>query len=202
MKMHHVDMFPEYFKYYGGTLHFVLDEISKGLSFSPEPYAPILQYTTGGRLQYKNVTPYNLEWLRKDQFGNPLPEEERVSFEPAIVWLEDRWIFVRRMAGDELSQILFYKLRTFIWRSNQIEGRLMHEHQDALISTIFGYEDEQEFLDKQDQAMTVTTWDGKDRALISTDYIHKMFKEICMLGPLAGVYGREVQILMQTEAPD
>ena len=51
--------------------------------------------------------------------------------------------------------------------------------------------------------MTVTTWDGKDRALISTDYIHKMFKEICMLGPLAGVYGREVQqILMQNEAPD
>ena len=52
----------------------------------------------------------------------------------------------------------------------------MHEHQDALISTIFGYEDKQEFLDKQDQAMTVTTWDGKDRALISIDYIHKMLK--------------------------
>ena len=79
----------------------------------------------------------------------------------------------------------------------------MHEYQDALISSAFGYEDKQEFLDKQDQAMTVTTWDGKDRALISTDYIHKMFEEICMLGPLAGVYGREVQqILMQNDALD
>ena len=79
----------------------------------------------------------------------------------------------------------------------------MHEYQDALITTVFGYDDKDEFLDKTKQAMTVTTWDGKDRALISTDYIHKMFKEICMLGPLAGVYGREVQqILMQNEAPD
>ena len=51
--------------------------------------------------------------------------------------------------------------------------------------------------------MTVTTWDGKDRALISTDYIHKMYKEICLFGPLAGMYGREVQqILMQNDAPD
>ena len=90
-----------------------MDDITKGLSFEPEPYAPILQYTTGRRLQYKDVTPYNLKRLRKDKFGNPLPEEERVRFEPAIVWLEDRWIFVRRMAGDELSQVLFYKLSTF-----------------------------------------------------------------------------------------
>ena len=30
-----------------------------------------------------------------------------------------------------------------------------------------------------------------------------MYKEICLFGPLAGVYGREVQqILMQNEAPD
>ena len=79
----------------------------------------------------------------------------------------------------------------------------MHEHQDALISKAFGYEDKEEFLAKQDQAMTVTTWDGKDRALISADYIDKMFKEICLLGPLAAVYGREVQhILMQNEMPD
>ena len=89
------------------------------------------------------MTPYNLKWLRKDKFGNPLPEEERVRFEPAIVWLEDRWTFVRRMAGDELSQKLFYKVCTFIWTTNDIEGYEMQRHQDALIIAVFGYEDKE-----------------------------------------------------------
>ena len=79
----------------------------------------------------------------------------------------------------------------------------MREYQDALITSVFGYDDGNECWDKTKHAMTITTWDGKDRALISTDNIHKMYKEICLFGPLAGVYGREVQqILMQNEAPD
>ena len=57
------------------------------------------------------------------------------------------------------------------------------------------------FLEKIQHAMTVETWDGKERALISVDYIHRMHQEICLFGPLAGMYGREVQqLLMASEA--
>ena len=115
MKRHEVDKFPKYFKNYGGKLHFVLDEITKGLSFQPEVYAPILSTASNGRLIYTKVTPYNLKWLPKDGQGNPLPEHQRASFELALVWTEDRWIFCRRMAGVYLCQVLFYHLATFIW---------------------------------------------------------------------------------------
>ena len=108
-----------------------MEEVTKGLRFQPEPYAPILQYGRDGRLFYEDVTPYNSKWLKRDRFGNVTPEAQRVRFEPAIVWLEDRWTFVRRMAGDELSQKLFYKVCTFVWSTNQIEGQLMQQHQDA-----------------------------------------------------------------------
>ena len=56
MRRHDVEDFPKNFKYHSGKLYFVLDEITKGLSFSPEVYAPILQFTIGGRLKYINVT--------------------------------------------------------------------------------------------------------------------------------------------------
>ena len=53
------------------------------------------------------------------------------------------------------------------------------------------------------QATEVTTWDGKDRALISPTYLDKMVTEIGILGPLAAVYGREVeQYLMVPELPE
>ena len=85
-----------------------------------EPYAPRLQTCMNGRLKYERVTPYNLKWLKKNKQGNPVSEEKRVKFEPASVWLEDRWTLVRRMAGDELTQKLFYRVCAFIWTTNAI----------------------------------------------------------------------------------
>ena len=73
------------------------------------------------------------------------------------------------MAGDDLCQVLFYKLATFIWGANQIKGDRMQDHQDKLINSIFGYKDKYEFLEKLRNPMTVETWDGKVRALISVD---------------------------------
>ena len=50
--------------------------------------------------------------------------------------------------------------------------------------------------------MTVETWDGKVRALISVEQTIEMFREVCFLGPLAAMYGREVrQTLMSPDAP-
>ena len=122
MKRHEVGDFPKYFKYHRGKLHFVLDDFIEGLSLKPEPYAPILQVMSNGRLRYVDVTPYNMKWLPKDTSGRRLEDSQRVRFEPALVWTEDRWIFCRRMAGDNLCQRLFYELAIFIWRANGIEG--------------------------------------------------------------------------------
>ena len=132
-----------------------------------------------------------------------MADERRERFEPALVWTEDRWILCRRMAGDDLCQRLFYKLATFIWRTNQIEGDLMRAHQDKLITTVFNYDNRREFLDKVDHPLTVETWDGKICAFMSVDYVGEMFREVCFLGPLAAMYGREVQqLLMANDTPD
>ena len=58
-------------------------------------------------------------------------------------------------------------------------------------------------MEKLKNPMAVETWDGKVRALISVKQIIDMFREVCFLGPLAAMYGREVQqTLMSPDAPD
>ena len=114
MRKHEVSKFPKTFMSFIQRLHFVLDDFVKGLVFEQEEYAPILNVLYDGNLKYAKVTPYNQKWLPRDADGNPIPEHKRVSFEPAPVWTEDRWIFCRRMTGDDICQILFYHLATFI----------------------------------------------------------------------------------------
>ena len=69
----------------------------------------------------------------------------------------------------------------------------MRGHQDQLIKTVFNHEDRRELLDKLSHPLTVETWDGKICAFMSADYVEKMSVEVCFLGPLAAMYGREVQ---------
>ena len=72
-------------------------------------------------------------------------------------------MFVRRMAGDELCQNLFYKVCAFIWTTNDIAmGADIQQYQDAVITEIFGYTDKRYFLKYERQPTDVTTWDGKD----------------------------------------
>ena len=113
MKRQTVEMCPKLFTYFAGELHFYAKNVLRGLYFDVEPYAPRLQTFTNGRLRYERVTPYNLKWLKKNQDGEPVPEGQRMKFEPASVWLEDRWTLVRRMAGGELMQKRFYKVCAF-----------------------------------------------------------------------------------------
>ena len=91
-----------------------------------------------------------------------VPVSKRERFEPSEVWTEDRWIFVRRMAGYELCSVLFYKMATFIWRSNGIQGTEMREYQDAIITHVFGYNDKDEFSSKVKSSLHVMTWDGRN----------------------------------------
>ena len=79
----------------------------------------------------------------------------------------------------------------------------MRAHQDKLITTIFNYDNRREFLDKVNHPLTVETWDGEICAFMSVDYVGEMFREVCFFGPLAAMYGREVQqLLMANETPD
>ena len=107
------------------------------------------------------------------------------------------------MAGDELCAVLFYKMATFIWRSNEIQGPEMREYQDALITHVFGYSHKDDFLPKVKSSLNVMTWDGKRRIMLEAAYIDNMFKEIILFGPLAAMYGKEIeQILIQNHMPE
>ena len=161
-----------------------------------------MQYFTSGYLKYEDVTPYDIKWLKWDKNREEVPESQRLKFEPAEVWTEDRWIFVRRMAGDELCSVLFFKMATFVWRSNEIAGMEMRAYQDALITHVFGYKDKDDFLPKVKSSLHVMTWDGRNRIMLESTYIDKMFEEILLFGPLAAMYGKEIeQILIQNHMP-
>ena len=74
MRMQTVEMYPKYFTYFVGELHFYAKDVLRGLYFKVEPYAPRLQTGMNGRLKYEHVKPYNFKWLKKDRKNNPMPE--------------------------------------------------------------------------------------------------------------------------------
>ena len=107
------------------------------------------------------------------------------------------------MAGDELCAVLFYKVATFIWRSNEIQGDEMREYQDALITHVLGYNYKQDFIQKLRSSLSVVSWDGSNQIRLEATYIERMVKEILLLGPLAAMFGREIQqILIQNYMPE
>ena len=97
---------------------------------------------------------------------------------------------------------LFYKVCALVWTTNDITmGENIQKHQDAVITEVFGYK-EKDFLRNERKPTEVTTWDGKDRALVSHAYLEHMAREIGILGPLAAVYGRDIeQLLMEPNPP-
>ena len=104
---------------------------------------------------------------------------------------------------DGLAQKLFYKVCAFIWTTNDIAlGNDIKRYQDAVIEEVFGYTDKYQFLKYENQETEVTTWDGKYRAWSSQSYLSKMVMEIGILGPLSGVYGREVEPYLMENMPD
>ena len=126
-------------------------DVLRGLTFNKEDYSSILQKGLDGRFKYEYVIPYNSKWLKKDKWGYPTPDQGRVRFEPALAWVEDRWMFIRRMAGDELCQKLFYKVCAFIWTTNDITlGENFQKYQDAVITEVFGYKDKRDILPNQE----------------------------------------------------
>ena len=114
------------------------------------------------------------------------------SLEPLKVWTEDRWIFIRRMAGDRFCQKLFYKVCTFVWMANGIKrGSGLQAYQDALIEEVFQLNDKMKFVIDEKEPTEVTTWDGKVNGYLS--HYQFLAGQICILGPVAGLYGRDIE---------
>ena len=126
------------FQSYQGELYLHAERILDGIWLTPEPYAPRLQTKFDGRFRYDHVTEYNSKWLKLTKKGEPKGQDDYVPLEPLKVWTEDRWIFIRRMAGDGFCQKLFYKLCIFVWMANGIKGGSgLQAYQDALIEDVF-----------------------------------------------------------------
>ena len=146
-----------------------------------------------GYLKYKNVPPYDLKWLPVDKDNNPVPEEQRVSFDPAAAWTEDRWVFCRRMSGDELCQHLFYDLCNFVWTCNKIYDNDLHEHQVVVLRRVFRIKDIDSFRSKFKGPLWVNTWDDAKCVWMTSKQIGLMSSEAMIIGPLAAMFGREIQ---------
>ena len=120
----------------------VANDILAGLSLQPTEYSPVLQKNYQGNFTYKQVKEYSSKWLKRTKDGLPKDQRYYEPFEPSQVWTEDRWIFVRRMAGDESCQKLFYQMSTFIWCANGIEpGPELRNYRDGLIEEVYSYGD-------------------------------------------------------------
>ena len=90
----------------------------------------------------------------------------------------------------------------FIWEKNKLSARQVEEHQASLLTSVFKITDIREFKESLKASVSVTTWDGKTRVWMSVDQIARMYKEMCLLGPLAAMFGREVQqTLMAPQLP-
>ena len=90
---------------------------------------------------------------------------------------------------------------TFIWCANDIKpGPRLRELQDILIEDVFGYQDKREFVKKEKSATEVSTWDGRYRGFMSYKDLSTMTGWINIFGPLAGMYGRDIeQYLMRAD---
>ena len=149
-----------------------------------------------GNLRYVDVTPYDQKWVPKKKDGSFLPDVMRDSFQPATVWLEDRWTFCRRMVGDDVCQVLFYHMATFIWKQNDLRGESLNRHQMTLVTKVFGILNVGEFMSRMSNPLLVPTWDGKTRVWMKQEQMVRVHKESCIFGPLAALFGREVQQLL------
>ena len=93
-------------------------QILKGLRIEEQSYAPMPRYGRNGDYEYKFVVAYNSRYLVKDNRMNYKTEGEWDPFYPEDVWVEDRWLFVRRMFGDEFIGRIFYRFCDWIWKKN------------------------------------------------------------------------------------
>ena len=75
---------------------------------------------------------------------------------------------------------------------------VLWKHQSTLITKLFDIYDVNDFIWGKNNDQWVPTWDNKVRVCISKEQAISVHKEASILGPLAAMFGRELQqFLMQ-----
>ena len=117
---------------------------------------------------------------------------------PVEMWLEDRWVFLRRMYGSELVQKLFMQCLTFIYGINDIKGAYFHDIQNTIVTELFGM-DQRSFFDKINKKTWVQYWDNSCEGYITQTTAHYLSKKISVMGPTAAAFGRYFELFINEE---
>ena len=135
--------------------------------------------------------PYNMPYL-----PNKPKDVRQKTIDPVDMWLEDRWVFVRRVLGTEFVQKLFILCLTFIYTVNDIKGDYFHDVGDAIVTGVFN-DIPHEFFKKRDQATWVSFLDAS--GYLSQDQAYQLSRKISMIGPTAALFGQEFELYMLDE---
>ena len=91
-----------------------------------------------------------------------------------------------------MCQILFFYLATFVWKQYEIFGDQLRYYQKVLITKLFNG-DVELFHERIVSPLEVPTWDNQTRIWMSEQDLVTVHKEICLFGPIAALFGRELQ---------
>ena len=108
------------------------------------------------------------------------------------MWQEPRWTFLRRMFGDEFVQRLFMRCIQWTLICNDIKGYQLYERQDAIVFHLFDQEPTKWFSKYKDDTY-MATWDGRWYGYVSMAKIQELAKRVNIFGPIAGVFGRDLE---------
>ena len=134
------------------------------------------------------VVPYNACYL---PIGNwPV---DRKAIDPVAMWLEDRWVLLRRIYGSELVQKIFMRCVNFVYKCNGVKGRYLEALQETIVSQLFRQNPRYYFNDEK-KSPWVHYWDDSCQGEVSIFTIHSLVKQIGILGPIAAVFGRDFEL--------
>ena len=186
--------FRKLFEWKDGERFLYAEHILKNLSLKPRYYCPILRSKANGELIYEHVKEYNSKWLPRTKKGVEKEPSEYFSINPVEIWQEDAWTFVRRMVGDALAQKFFYEFMTRTWILIDVDkGTELQNYQDALIDNVFGHRSIDYFVKNQKTDTVVNTYDGRFTGDLAYEELAHFGRQICVLGPIAGVFGRQLE---------
>ena len=93
------------FRYVKGKSSLKVWEMTKDLDIAETDYAPFPAADQWGNVKFKSLeTLCNSECLKRHKNGYLKDTSEVTQLRPVKMWLEPRWVFIRRMCGDELVQ--------------------------------------------------------------------------------------------------
>ena len=108
------------------------------------------------------------------------------------MWQEPRWIFLRRMFGDEFVQKLFMRCIQWTLVCNDIIKEPLYERQDAIVIHLFKENPKVRFAKYKDDTY-MSTWDGRCWGDVSKARIQDLAKRVNIFGPIAGIFGRDLE---------